>query len=110
MAYAVRIAQSKADALTTGNDLTFDYPGATSITVPDGDGAIRVCISVNTASIVYIRHNSVNLALNSGIALIADALYTFTLALPPLDTFTLRIGTNCTINVVTIDYVVGGVI
>ena len=111
MGYCTRIASSKADALTTGNDLTFDYPGSGTITVPAGsDGALRLCISVGTASIVYIRHNSVNLALNSGIALTADCLYTVTLELPAGETFSLRIGTNCTINVVTIDYVVGSVI
>lgn len=106
------LAYAKAVAATTGNDLAWTKranAGVDTVEVPY-DGAIRLTVSVGTASVLYVRHNAINLELNAGVALAADKLYTFGFALPKGETFSLRIGTNCTFNIACVEFVPGAVL
>lgn len=76
----------------------------TAVTLgPTGVGQ-RICtvtLSMDTAVIVYARLNGVNCALNSGGALVANALYTFSFVLYSGDTLTLRCSAAAAVNVCT---------
>lgn len=101
------MGHAKAVALTTTNDLTLTEPdSATTLTMPY-EGSIRITVMLDTASILYLRYNSVNGALNSGAALAADCWYTFELGMLSQDTISFRIGTNCTFRLLVVEYAKG---
>lgn len=101
--------RAKGTAITSSGSGDVTIGGASSWVASDSE-AVRICIALDTATTLLIRHNSVNLKMNAGASLVADALYTFSIELPGGESFTIRTGASCTIRTVTISGVAGDVI
>mgnify|MGYP001575328187 FL=1 len=109
-----RIAKLAAVAVATayvaGNNVL-----AAAIKVPDSvPGTVRLTVSVRTGAkvrvIVNDGSNSRTTALNSSVALLADALYTFAFGVQPGWTLNFDFDATTTIDVFQVDYVMGGVV
>jgi hypothetical protein len=68
------------------------------------NGGLRVTVAVSAAAVAYLRHNSVNLALNEGQPLAADTLYSFEGNFLGGEAIELRFDTSCTVRVYAMDH------
>ena len=85
----VHVTPAAVTANTSFGDMTIQHRGRLSIT-----------IAVSAAAVLSLYHNSVALKLNGGVALTADCLYTFTIAVDPstpYKTLALRCDQNVTV-------------
>lgn len=90
----------------TAPETSYTAGAGTDLTLVTGDNTpqpavgikvwtIEVCIG--TARIFYIRNGTTNMAMNDGVALTADQLYTFTFIAHPSYPVSFRFAGDCTV-------------
>ena len=103
-----RLAQATLGQTVAGNTtdaLSFSTPAEGPVTGGLGNpGSLRVSGSIDTATTVSLRLNSVNGALDSGNNQIANAPFSFQIPAPAGQAYTIRFGAACTINWLVVDW------
>ena len=94
--------QGEATAIVYGST-SADFAGGSFPTLCSMKGGQMIlALAVNTASTVIVRHNSVNITLNSGAQLVADSMYRFSIDLPQDATFSIRFGATLTVRYIVL--------
>lgn len=86
----------RLDTATAIANSTTDF--FTALAPPLPGRVLTVSVSLDTAVKLYVRINGVNNVLNGDVALVANAMYTFSMITDPKYTYTFRSSAACGVN------------